>query len=605
MDPLSITAATSSLVFQIVKNGKALADIYEKYKDAQRCIFMMQTECTVLAAALSRVEIVFHARSKSTVQDYPASLLQALDLSLVGCTLTLSILSREIDNLTKGSYGEGVAVKKMKRARYVWSEASMNDLLLQLRAQSSAIALLLEALNNSSIDRILAILESGQPTFRRVAEDAASIRSANPEERYAESICDLPLSNDADGDSRSIYTLLGRDRSPDLTQGLTDRRRLTSAPEGNPWGPQSSRAESEFIKSLDNFRAKMKAPALAVGILSAEGSSVYVRGIRKQGCPTPVARVDRFFITGLVYTMIPTLLAVLIEKGVFNWSTTVVEALPEVAQSIHADYRRLTLEMLCAHVSGIVITGKDLRENMLRASTQQNRGVEERKALAMVVLADRPGGVPGKKYHLTIVNLLILISILEERTARPIEDLLKAELFDPLEMYHTGWYNGQDQTIIALDSPTQPWYHCLSEDTGQVVPCDLLDVRKLGPALRPIIHLLSSLPDMMVWLNLHLQGTLGLPAPLLTAASFEKLLTPLHGENIVPGAWNAVENKLFNATADGKSSNYMLINRDKREAYVYVANIGASKPDFEKAMDEFRVLCESRSRDLPFQNRNL
>src|SRR5271156_381289 len=509
MDPLSITAATSSLVFQIVKNGKALADVYEKYKDAQRCIFMMQTECTVLAAALSRVEIVFHARSKSTVQYYPASLLQALDLSLVGCTLTFSILSRDIDNLTKGSYGEDVAVKKMKRARYVWSEASMNDLLLQLRAQSSAIALLLEALNASSIDRILAILESGQPTFRKVAEDAASIRSANPEERYAESICDLPLSNDADDDSRSIYTLLGRDSSPALTQGFTDRERLTSAPEGNPWGPQSSRAESELIKSLDNLRAKVKAPALAVGILSAEGSSVYVRGIRKQGCPTPVARVDRFFITGLAYTMIPTLLAVLIEKGLFSWSTTVVEALPEVAQSIHADHRRLTLEMLCA---GIVIAREDLLENMLRASTQQKRGVEKRKALAMAVLADRPGGVPGKKYHLTIVNLLILTFILEERTARPIEDLLKAELFDPLEMYHTGWYNDQDQTVIALDRPTQPWDHRLSEDTGQVVPCDPLEMRKFNPASWPIKHLLSSLPDMMVWLNLHLQGTLGLPA---------------------------------------------------------------------------------------------
>jgi hypothetical protein len=186
-----------------------LVDIYGKYQDAQRCVFMMQTECTVLAAALSRVEIVFRTTTESTILDYPASLLEALDLSLVGCTLTLSVL-------TKGTSGEDVAVKKTKKAQYVWNEASMNELLQQLRGQSSALAFLLEALNTSSIGRILAILESGQSNFRKVAEDAASIRAANPEQQYAESICDLPLCEEMNDDSRSIYTLIGRDTSRTL-----------------------------------------------------------------------------------------------------------------------------------------------------------------------------------------------------------------------------------------------------------------------------------------------------------------------------------------------------------------------------------------------------
>ena len=117
MDPLSITTAASSLVFQIVKNGKALADIYGKFQGAERCTFMMQTECTVLAAALSRVEIVFLATAESTISHYPDSLMKALDLSLIGCTLTLSILGKEIDDLTKGTTGENVAFKKTKKAK--------------------------------------------------------------------------------------------------------------------------------------------------------------------------------------------------------------------------------------------------------------------------------------------------------------------------------------------------------------------------------------------------------------------------------------------------------------------------------------------------------
>jgi hypothetical protein len=75
----------------------------------------------------------------------------------------------------------------------------------------------------------LAILESGQSNFRKVAEDAASIRAANPEQQYAESICDLPLCEETNDDSRSIYTLIGRDTSRTLPQPLTDRRRPLSA----------------------------------------------------------------------------------------------------------------------------------------------------------------------------------------------------------------------------------------------------------------------------------------------------------------------------------------------------------------------------------------
>ena len=73
---------------------------------------MMRTECTVLGAALSRIEIVFHAMAEPPTSKYHTSLLYALDLSLVGCTLTLSILTKEMENLTNGTNGEKVVVKK-------------------------------------------------------------------------------------------------------------------------------------------------------------------------------------------------------------------------------------------------------------------------------------------------------------------------------------------------------------------------------------------------------------------------------------------------------------------------------------------------------------
>lgn len=205
MDPLSIATATSSLVFTVVKNGRALATIYEKYQDAHRCLFLMQTECTVLAAALSQLQVLFSGNSSARLREYPEGVLEALDLSLVGCTLTLSVLTKEIGGLTDGVEDLGkeqLGMGKGKRAKYVWKEESMNELLLQLRGQSSALMLLLKAFDSSSIEQILRVVQSGQQTFQKVKRGAESIRSEYPEEKYAESILDIAFD-----DTKTIYSI--------------------------------------------------------------------------------------------------------------------------------------------------------------------------------------------------------------------------------------------------------------------------------------------------------------------------------------------------------------------------------------------------------------
>lgn len=171
MDPLSITAACSSLAFAIVRNGRVLATVFEKYQTAQHSIFMIQTECTVLAAALSQLESSVTGSKASRLRGCPPSALEALDLSLTGCMLTLSVLEKEINRLTDGADDAALKMGKAERAKYVWKEESMNELLQQLRGQSSALTLLLKALDSTSIEQILSIVESGQPTFYKVHEE--------------------------------------------------------------------------------------------------------------------------------------------------------------------------------------------------------------------------------------------------------------------------------------------------------------------------------------------------------------------------------------------------------------------------------------------------
>jgi CubicO group peptidase (beta-lactamase class C family) len=359
-------------------------------------------------------------------------------------------------------------------------------------------------------------------------------------------------------------------------------------------------AEAEFIKSLDDFRGKIKAPALAVGILSAEGSSFYVRGVRKLDCPIPATRVDRFRIAGLGQIVIPTLLAILIEQGIFHWSTTIVEALPEVADRIHADHRKTTLEMLCARVSGIETTYRNFHESRKRASAKQMSSTESRETLAMELLA-----LPGMTSSFTKANLYILMFILEKRTSRSIEDLLKAELFDPLEMYHTGWYVDQDRTVVALNMPTQPRPHQISKNTDKLMHFDVQGVPEVVAAFWPLDGLSSTMPDVMVFLDLHIHGVLGLASSLLTATSFQRLHTLFHGTDRTPGGWKENKNDLYANFASFGWSHSMLIDRDKKEAYVSLVNVGLRHGPLNTYFSELKRLCQQRPPNLLFQNRTI
>lgn len=90
MDPISITTTVTTLVFNIVKNGRQLALLYRSYQDAQNTLFMIQTECSVVAAALSQIQAHFGTRDGSVrVRPLPEAVVHARDLSLTAASMTL------------------------------------------------------------------------------------------------------------------------------------------------------------------------------------------------------------------------------------------------------------------------------------------------------------------------------------------------------------------------------------------------------------------------------------------------------------------------------------------------------------------------------------
>ncbi|KAH7345830.1 beta-lactamase/transpeptidase-like protein [Pyrenochaeta sp. MPI-SDFR-AT-0127] len=674
MDPLSIAAAASSLVFSVVRNGRALATVFEKYQDSQQCIFMMQTECTVLAAALSQLQMIFSKVPDSAISRYPDFVMEALDLSLVGCTLTLSVLNKEIGNLVESIDDNAAKMTKGKRLKYLWKEESMNELLQQLRGQSSALSLLLKALDSSSIEQILTIVQSGQPTFQKVRNGAESIRRMNPQEHYAESVMDMtfddtktiysletswPTDYDEPIDSISTKleqsTLAAKPTSLTVGDALPDGWKTGYSAEYDQWyfintatrisqwerpiGPatapqniippqptqlpsrkpvlspntpittpltvqamqpvqKSSRRAPEpsnnvddnfdfapwkintnakFEAALDNLRREASVPALAVGVVSVDSPpKIYVIGNRKQKCPSPVTRADCFTLanTNIITT---TLLAILIDRGVFRWEESVVDLFPSLASRAHPFHHQTTLGMLAAHHSGLTSQIESVEDGDLFRYIRQVSAKKGRFAVAMSYLGRPPDTNPGTTYSWNWANPILIALALEERTSSSLQSLVKTLIFDPLEMYSAGFGRPDAEKNSSMPAnPTQPWGH----RDSTMNPLNPTEVNLFQPpALVASTGIHCSTPDYASFVSMHLRVSMGMPTQILHPESASRFYTrfsdfswTLGGWAIASREWAGGEAFMDNGRCDGFSISTWLAPL-KGKAYFAIANV--------------------------------
>ncbi len=76
-------------------------------------------------------------------------------------------------------------------------------------------------------------------------------------------------------------------------------------------------------------------------------------GTRRAGTDTPVTVNDRFHIGSDTKAMTSLVAATLVEEDRIGWGSTVAELFPELAGSMVAGLRGVTLEQLLSHTSGI------------------------------------------------------------------------------------------------------------------------------------------------------------------------------------------------------------------------------------------------------------
>lgn len=140
MDVVSSVGAVVGLVFNFATAIKTCNDIRGRYKDADRTIGSIRHELETLQGALQGLaNLMMHDASALTSRwDTNKMLPGTFERAVRGFRRTIRGLQDDMEPL------RGIGrLGKMDKVKMIWNEDGMKEHLVQLRAQSSALQLLL------------------------------------------------------------------------------------------------------------------------------------------------------------------------------------------------------------------------------------------------------------------------------------------------------------------------------------------------------------------------------------------------------------------------------------------------------------------------------
>jgi CubicO group peptidase (beta-lactamase class C family) len=303
--------------------------------------------------------------------------------------------------------------------------------------------------------------------------------------------------------------------------GLPDRKAENGA-------PVNVDAILQSILGRGSERFGMVAAVLRGERIIAQGAA----GVRKRGTAERITLDDRFHLGSCTKAMTATLVAMLVEEGRLNWTSTLGELFADTVKPMHPAWEKVTLRQVLAHRSGLPFDPDGLVRvfNLcrapyasLRSGPESMRSSEEtlpqqRLEIARQALSRPPGIPPGTKYWYSNVGYILAGAVLEHLTGRAWEDLMRERLFQPLGI-RTGGF-GQPGTAGKTD---QPWGHSsvIGKPLDPGSPAAQFPLY-YGPA--GLAHM--TITDWAKFIGLHLRGDPANPhcqAALLKLDTFAEL----------------------------------------------------------------------------------
>jgi len=278
--------------------------------------------------------------------------------------------------------------------------------------------------------------------------------------------------------------------------------------------PLTSRARDDLESLLAVHLEKYPAlPSLsAVAVVEGEFRAAGAAGLRKRGHDAPVTINDRYHLGSCTKAFTAALGARLVEEGALSWDTTIGETLARL--NPHPKLAPATLHQLLSNTGGL----PEQVPSAIWIDAWEAGGslTEQRKSFARAMLNRKPAYPPGKRQVYSNTGYAVAGVLMETATGSSWEDLVRARIFEPLQMKSSGFYGPARDPA----EPDQPWGH--TADGTPVPPGREADN---PPAIAPAGAIHCSLLDLVPWLQMHLNRTTG--RVLQQPESFEKLHTPV------------------------------------------------------------------------------
>src|SRR5258705_3709687 len=246
-------------------------------------------------------------------------------------------------------------------------------------------------------------------------------------------------------------------------------------------------------------------------------------GVRKRGTAERITLDDQFHLGSCTKAITATLVAMLVEEGKLNWTTTLGELFADTVKPMHPAWEKVTLRQVLAHRASLRLEpdGQGVAELVRPPRARLGTLPQQRLEIAREALSRPPGIPPDTKYWYSNVGYVLAGAVLEQLTGQTWEELMRERLFQPLGM-STGGFGAPGEREGA-DKTEQAWGH--SQVLGKP-----LDPRSPAAEI-PLFNGPAALAHMTVtdwakFIALHLRGDPANPhcqAALLKLDTFAEL----------------------------------------------------------------------------------
>jgi CubicO group peptidase (beta-lactamase class C family) len=211
-------------------------------------------------------------------------------------------------------------------------------------------------------------------------------------------------------------------------------------------------AQTSLDDLLTPYLARYDLPALAAAVVQdgkiiAQGAV----GTRRAGAAVPVTIHDRFHIGSDTKAMTALLAAMLVEENKLRWDSTVAEVFPELSATMTPGLRRVTLEQLLSHTSGVP-GDNPATDKVLAQSLSQEGNLDEMRYWLVRRWCKQPlTAKPGAKFAYANMNYVLAGVMLERLTGKTWDELITERIFIPLDLKTAGL--GTQSSLGRTDAP--------------------------------------------------------------------------------------------------------------------------------------------------------